>query len=142
MPPMFRIPVPAWARTLPEDRSPTFPPADCTRIQALQAQVDAEVERQVQRYFDEVPTDGLFPDLLRLTGEFYIGARSYSHVHPPWFGKLGRRAELHFSVMARCLEHPGHAGQADRDDLGLEVHFRWHAEEGAFEWVATDSSSI
>ena len=142
MPRMFRIPTPSWAKVHLETISPGFEQVDYVSIKSLRAEIERETDLAIQRYIDEEPESSPFPDLNRLSGEFYVDAPTYHYVYEEWFAKVGRQREWRFSYFAHCLEKESSSAQDNRDYLGLEVHFRWFRGSGHFEWAATDSSSI
>ncbi len=136
-----RIEGPAWASPLEVSRAQDFDDADYAALQTVRADIDRAVDLAVQKFVAELATDNLFPQLDRLTGEFYLGSENYWIVDEPWLAKAGRQREISFSFCVRCLEFPSQPAQIDCDYLGLEIHFHYDGD-GRFHWVATDSSSI
>lgn len=145
---MTRIPAPSWARPFERSVDARFGELELSRVLAQHEAVMAVVERVVQDYIDDrtltVDNDALgFPSRDRLTREYYIGEESYGVNDEPWFQRVGRTCQYHFSVFACCLEHLRHANQTDQDYLDLEVHFRWLPDTGTFRYDGdVDSSSI
>lgn len=129
---------PDWA-TQPDLSIAAVTVAEYEAIRRCRDKLLQAVQREVEEYMN---TPGLydegegFPDRLRMTGAYYIGAESYiAHRNPAWF---------QISIKCYCLEHP--KGGVDRDDdyLGLEVWLkcvpgRWSEFEV---FRNTDSSSI
>lgn len=139
---MFRVPPPSWSPTDPLNLADDFEQADYANIVKLRDEINAEIDRAVQRYIDETGEDDSFPELHRMTGEFYLRSESYYVVWHEWFKKIGRPREVRFSFFICCLEQERSEQIADRDYLGLDVHFCWHPDTQTYEWTATDSSSI
>lgn len=136
------VPSPPWAQPVDVERCDRFEDVDYHVLQGLRAVIEAQVWRLAARYLDGLPPGNAFPDLQRLTGECYLSAERYWVQDEPWFARVGRQGEVCFSFFVRCLERQTALNAADRDYLGLEVHFRWQRESGGLQWVATDSSSI
>ncbi len=134
---LTRIAPPDWA-TQPDLSITGVTVAEYAAIQKHRDKLLRVVHREVEAYLN---TPGLygegesFPDRLRLTGTYYIGAESYiAHRDPVWF---------QMSVMCRCLERPTAGMARDDDYLGLEVWLkcvpgRWASFEV---FRNTDSSS-
>jgi hypothetical protein len=129
---------PDWA-TQPCLEIDSLTAAEFATIQRHRALLLKIVHREVENYLNDpllCPEGGSFPDRLRLTGEYYIGAESYTaHREPDWF---------QISVMCRCLEHPKAGVPREDDYLGLEVWLkcvpgRWARFEV---FRNTDSSTI
>ena len=145
---MTRIPAPSWARPFERSVDTRFGELELSRVLAQHEAAMAVVQKAVQDYIDDrtltVDNDALgFPSRDRLTREYYIGEESYGVNDEPWFQRVGRTRQYHFSVFACCLEHLRHANQTDQDYLGLEVHFRWLPDTGTFRYDGdVDSSSI
>lgn len=137
-----RIPSPPWAGPVDVERCDRFEEVDYDALQHVRAAIEAEVWRRVAQYVGGLPSGNTFPDLEKLTGECYLSAERYWVQDEPWFAKVGRQREVCLSFFARCLERQTALNAADRDYLGLEVHFRWLRALGRFQWTATDSSSI
>jgi hypothetical protein len=124
------------------ERCDRFEAVDYDALQHLRAAIEAEMWRRMEQYVSGLPSDNAFPDLDKLTGECYLSAERCWIQNEPWFAQAGKPREVCFSFFVRCLERQTALNAADRDYLGLEVHFRWLRESGSFHWVATDSSSI
>ena len=140
---MKRISTPPWASPFSRSVDENFPALD--KLLARHEQIIGVVDVAVQRYIDVISATGRsgFPQLDRLTGEFYIREESFWICDEPWFQRVGRSRGYRFSVFACCLEHSVRHDQAGADYLGLEVHFLWHPEGGLFVHEGdVDSSSI
>ena len=142
LPRVVVVPSPPWAGPVDSERCDRFEDVDYEALQGLRAVIEAEVWRLVAQYFSGLPPGSAFPGLERLTGECYLSAERYWVQDEPWFAKIGRPRQVCLSFFVRCLERQNALNAADRDYLGLELHFRWLRESGGFQWVATDSSSI
>jgi hypothetical protein len=135
---LTRIEPPDWA-TQPDLSIGGVSVAEYRTIQQHRDKLLRVVHREVEHYLN---TPGLygdgesFPDRLRMTGTYYIGAESYlAHRNPDWF-QIG--------IKCHCLEHPKEGVEHDDDYLGLEVWLkcvprRWSLFE-VFRNI--DSSSI
>ncbi|MCE9553700.1 MAG: hypothetical protein K8T91_10060 [Planctomycetes bacterium] len=135
---MNRIEPPDWA-TQPDLSIMNVTVAEYTSIQRHRDTLLQAVQREIETYLN---TPGLFgegrsfPDRLRMTGEYYIGAESYiAHRNPVWY---------QISVMCHCLERAKGSRGRDDDYLGLEVWLKcvpgnWSSFEV---FRNTDSSSI
>ena len=135
---MTRIEPPDWA-TQPDLSITSITVAEYRAIQRHRDKLLRFVHSEVEAYLN---TPGLcgegdsFPDRLRMTGDYYIGAESYiAQRDPAWF---------QISVMCRCLEQAKAGVEREGDYLGLEVWLkcvpgRWSAFEV---FRNTDSSSI
>lgn len=133
-----RIDPPDWARQ-PELSITAVTVAEYSAIQRHRDKLLRAVHSEVEEYLN---TPGLygegesFPDRLRMTGAYYIGAESYiAHREPAWF---------QISIMCRCLKHAKAGVNRETDYLGLEVWLkcvsgRWTSFEV---FRNTDSSSI
>jgi len=136
--PMTRIEPPDWA-TQPNLRIAAVRVAEYAAIQQHRDKLLRAVHREVEAYLNDPRLYGegeSFPDRLRMTGAYYIGAESYiAHRDPPWF---------QISIRCHCLERPKAGVDRDDDYLGLEVWLkcvprRW----SSFELFRnTDSSAI
>lgn len=136
--PLTRIEPPDWA-TQPDLCITAITVAEYEAIQRHRDILLRAVHREVEEYLN---TPGLygegesFPDRLRMTGAYYIGAESYiAHRDPAWF---------QISIKCHCLKAPWAAVDRDSDYLGLEVWLkcvpgRWSSFE-VFRNI--DSSSI
>jgi hypothetical protein len=135
---LTRIEPPDWA-TQPDLAITAVTVAEYAAIQRQRDKLLRRVHREIEEYLN---TPGMygesesFPDRLRMTGAYYIGAESYiAHRDPVWF---------QISIMCHCLEHPKVGVDRDDDYLGLEVWLkcvppRWSSFEV---FRNTDSSSI
>ncbi len=135
---LTRIEPPEWA-TQPDLSIAAVTVADYAAIQRHRDKLLRAVHREVEAYLNTPGQYGegeSFPDRLRMTGAYYIGAEGYiAHRDPAWF---------QISVMCRCLKQPWAAVDRDSDYLGLEVWLkcvpgRWASFEV---FRNTDSSSI
>lgn len=135
---LMRIDPPDWT-TQPDLSITAVTVAEYATIQRHREMLLRAVQREVEAYLN---TPGLygegesFPDRLRMTGAYYVGAESYiAHRDPAWF---------QISVRCHCLEGPKAGVPRDDDYLGLEVWLkcvpgRWSSFEV---FRNTDSSSI
>ncbi|HEX4611479.1 MAG TPA: hypothetical protein VH092_25015 [Urbifossiella sp.] len=135
---LTRIEPPDWA-TQPDLNIAAVTVAEYVAIQRHRDELLRAVQREVEEYLN---TPGLcgegegFPDRVRMTGAYYIGAETYiAHRDPVWF-QIG--------IKCHCLKAPWAAVNRDSDHLGLEVWLecvpgRWSSFEV---FRNTDSSSI
>lgn len=134
---MQRVEPPEWAPQ-PDLGITGVTVGEYAAIQRHRDKLLRAVHREVEAYLN---TPGLygegesFPDRLRMTGAYYIGAESYTaHRDPTWF-QIG--------VVCRCLEHPKAGMDREDDYLGLEVWLRCVPGRWSFEvFRNTDSSSV
>jgi len=114
--------------------------ADFDAIQQHRDQLLNAVHQEVEAYLNtpdlvfESDEDG-FPNIHRLSGEYYIGDESYSTEKDP--------VRFVISISARCLEKPWRPGQTEFDYLGLEVWLECRSDD--WELVSSrnvDSSAI
>ncbi|MBS0263301.1 MAG: hypothetical protein JSS02_15270 [Planctomycetes bacterium] len=135
---MTRIEPPEWA-TKPDLNIAGVAVTEYAAIQQHRARLIQTVHREVEEYLN---TPGLyyegqsFPDRLRMTGAYYIGAESYiAHRDPTWF---------QISVRCHCLERPKAGVPREDDYMGLEVWLKCiPGQWSSFEvFRNTDSSSI
>ena len=135
---LTRIGASDWA-TQPDLNVGGVTVAEYSAIQRHREKLLRIVHREIAKYLN---TPGLysegegFPDRLRMTGAYYIGAESYFAHRDP--------ASFQISIKCHCLEHLRAGVDRDDDYLSLEVWLkcvpgRW----SSFEVVRnTDSSSI
>ena len=135
---LTRIEPPGWA-TQPDLSITAVTVAEYAAIQQHRDKLLLAVHREVEDYLN---TPGMygegesFPDRLKMTGAYYIGAESYiAHRNPAWF-QIG--------IKCHCLEYPKTGVNRDDDYLGLEVCIkcvpgRWSSFEV---FRNTDSASI
>lgn len=141
---MIRIDTPAWARAYELNVDPSFNAIEYIKVAAKRDLILSTVQQAVQNYIDGITrTSQAFPELERISGQFYIQGENYWVIDEPWFAKVERRAEHRFSVMVHCLEHPRQDTEPNLDYLGLEIKFRWDVETESIQSdLAVDVSSI
>ena len=135
---LTRIEPPDWA-TQPDLSITAVTVAEYAEIQRHRNKLLWAVQCEVEEYLNTpgLYDDGVsFPDRLRMTGAYYIGAESYiAHRDPVWF---------QISIKCHCLERPKAGMDRDDDYLGLEVWLKCVPRQwSSFEvFRNTDSSSI
>ena len=135
---MKQIPTPEWAKPL----DPSLEGLRLSEYEALQerrAGLEQAVHAEVEAYVNnpELCVDGGagFPQLQRLTGEYYIGSESYEREVAPLAYRI--------AVLCRCLERSSSLQKEPSDYLGLEVWLRCEPAAWTFTICRnTDSSSI
>ncbi|MDR0672570.1 MAG: hypothetical protein LBF93_02660 [Zoogloeaceae bacterium] len=145
---MRLISTPAWAKPFRRSIDPRFGEDEVQRVLLHHDAILMTVQEAVRKYVEDpaltfdTRAEG-FPSRDRLSGEYYIAGESYLLQDEPWFQKIGRKPGCRFSVLVHCLETCPGGNSEDRDYLGLEIHFAWLPETGAFAYLGDiDSSSI
>ena len=119
---LIPVPVPDWARPYSPSISPDFGEANVRAISQYKHILLDTLHAAVAEYLDALSPEQTFPDKTQLSGEYYIADQAYwlsRHPNP-----MARQEPAHrFSFMVHLLQTTSPI--ADRDYLGLEVHFVW-----------------
>lgn len=145
---VYQIDPPSWARKPEINLEEEFGEFEHQRLHMLRAVLLRQVQEIVEKYLgdesaqQEADGERGFPDITKMTGEYYIADESYHQYVKQCPPNRGQKS-LWFSLMVRCLEKPFVENQQNFDYLGLEIHFKWDVETGQFiHYGDIDSSSI
>lgn len=132
-----RIDLPAWACS-PKVRLYEISQPKYEATQGHRGTIMDLVHDEVTKYLNTpdlvfVDEEG-FPNISRMTGEYYLSDESYElHCNPEW---------IQIGIMTRFLEKKRLERQVDLDYLGLEVWIRGDPTTWDLEILGVDSSSI
>lgn len=144
---MRRIPAPEWAKPFAVTVDGGFGDQEFNRFSTHREEVREIIQDAVEQYIndDKVVSVGeqhFFPELKRLTGDYYIASEDY-YVHQEQDPRHSAQRQLVLSVTVRCLEKPWIENQTDFDYLGLELFFLWEPKQQTLSYTGDiEPSSI